>query len=297
MTTPENEAAELEEWRKKSRSSTFPRLPDGVEVDDETYDLHADAQRQYEAFGPGSQEGEEARYVGERLIQKIKEAAGIGGPIVGPPKMTRTYTDPRGRIVTAVGDGMGPDLGPDRVGHVIERHVVPKEESQRLIATEQLRADEGEAIKTARWQVDQLRLAAANTSDPDAKESLRQRADELSAATDARREALINAIVERERTLDHDEHEIGQTVRSYGFAYTPLEPGVAEALELVKAGKITEAYDHFAERDDKGRRKFGNHARYQFFEKVDDNTREQLLTIESDRREARARFLREGGML
>jgi hypothetical protein len=295
MTIPEDEAQELDEFKRRSRSSTFPNLPDGVEVSDDVWDLWDDARRQHDALPPGP-EREEARYVGERLVGEVKKAAGIGGPIVGPPKMTRTYTDQRGRIITAVGDGMGPDLGPDKVGHVIERHVVPREESQRLIAAEQLRVDEGEAIKTARWQVDQLRLAAANTSDPDAKESLRQRADELSAATDARREALVNAIVEQERALGHDDHEIGQTVRGYGFAYQPLEPGVADALELVKAGKITEAYDQFAERDEKGRLKFGGQARYQFFEKVDDNTREQLLKIEDDRREARARFLREGGM-
>jgi hypothetical protein len=174
----------------------------------------------------------------------------------------------------------------------VEEHVaIPAAVAAELEATMKSRVDRIHDAKADLEQADQLGALAAQTDDA----AFRERAGTVRQQGRDALDTVRNEIVEELRGRGFTEPQIANEMRLvWEVHYDPLETGVPEALELAKAGKVTELYDATVN--------LGPDARYQLTEKLDSDPDlkpigEELLKIESERIEARAKFARDVGMI
>jgi hypothetical protein len=175
----------------------IPRLPEGVKVDDETYDLFENLREQVENSPSGTPEHDDPLYGMRRLVDDVKAQLPSVNTEFGHVVSTTEFIDKRGRISLKETS----DLGKVRVTPLVTR-----EEADKLRATVELQISEREAIRDLLAQAKNRRSLSYDVSDSgssDAAEQLRKEADDLQAQATKRMKALREAVPQNEwKSLD-----------------------------------------------------------------------------------------------
>jgi len=309
----DNERAEFEEWKRKRESmEAFPKLPSGV--DDDTADEFQALQYLYSqtagitsipqevverALGrkvPAIKTPEDVFRAAKKFVAKVNpEPERVTFPPDPrhplPKDSVRQYTDARGRVTVD---------RTDETGAIVERQQMSREDQKAAEDRIKTRVDEAASIRDAGHDVAQLGEIIARERDPTVAAPFIERRDALQETIRTRKATLTNDIVEDLRAQGLSEPQIAHAVREtwggrdgWGLSYEAREPGVNEALELARDGRIGELYDALPR---------SPQARMQLWKFLDEDpalrdVREQLLEEESGRRNEVQEQMRIGGVL